>query len=128
LAASKNPNIKKVDRMSIEFDDVNESLRRIRLTGRLDIPGTESISIKFASLSASSARRVVVDLTGVSFLASFGIRELITNAKAMQQRGGKMVLLVNKDDAIHKTMETTGVDSLIPLFTDAAEADAAAQA
>jgi anti-anti-sigma factor len=114
--------------MPIEFDDVNESLRRIRLTGRLDIPGTESISIKFASLSASSARRVVVDLTGVSFLASFGIRELITNAKAMHQRGGKMVLLVNKDDAIHKTLETTGVDSLIPLFTDAAEADAAAQA
>ncbi len=112
--------------MSIEFEDVDASLRRIRITGRLDIPGTEAIAIKFASLSASTARRIVVDLTGVSFLASFGIRELITNAKAMQQRGGKMVLLVDANSTVHKTLETTGIDALLPMFANAQEADQAA--
>jgi hypothetical protein len=33
--------------MTIEFDDVTDVLRRVRLTGRLDVPGTQAISIKF---------------------------------------------------------------------------------
>jgi anti-sigma B factor antagonist len=114
--------------MSITFEDLNESLRRIRLTGRLDIPGIEAISTPFAELSATTHRQVVVDLSGVSFLVSFGIRELITNAKAIQQRGGRMVIFVGHNTAVHKTLETTGIDTLIPTFTDAAQADSAALA
>lgn len=112
--------------MSITFEDPMESLRHIRLTGRLDIPGIDAISSTFADLSASTRRRVVVDLSGVTFLVSFGIRELITNAKAIQQRGGRMVIHVGDNKAVHKTLTTTGIDTLIPTFTDAAQADRAA--
>jgi len=111
--------------MSIEFDDVTESFRKIRLSGRLDIPGTEAISIKFSSLATGQGKRVVVDLTGITFLASVGIRELITNAKALQQRQGKMVIYVGNNAAVAKTLDTTGIDTLIPVFSDAAEADQA---
>lgn len=114
--------------MSIEFDDVTDSFRKIRLQGRLDIPGTEAISIKFASLSTSQGKRVVVDLSGITFLASVGIRELITNAKALQQRQGKMVIYVGDNAAVTKTLDTTGIDTLIPVFSDAAQADEAASA
>jgi anti-anti-sigma factor len=111
--------------MSIEFDDVTDSFRKIRLSGRLDIPGTEAISIKFSSLSAAQGKRVVVDLTGITFLASVGIRELITNAKALQLRQGKMVIYVGDNATVAKTLDTTGIDTLIPVFSDAAEADKA---
>jgi anti-anti-sigma factor len=114
--------------MPIDFDDTQEPLRRITITGRLDIPGTEEIATKFAALSASAKRRVVVDLTGVSFLASIGIRSIISNAKAVQQRGGKLVMLVSGDSTAQKTLEITGVAELIPMFTNAAEAEAAALA
>jgi anti-anti-sigma factor len=112
--------------MSITWDDSNDALRCIRLAGRLDMPGIEAISATFADLCASSSRRVVVDLSGVSFLVSFGIRELITNAKAIHKRGGRMVILVGDNTAVHKTLETTGIDTLIPTFTDAAQASRAA--
>jgi len=112
--------------MPITFDDANDALRHIRLTGRLDIPGIDAISETFTQLSENNTRRIVVDLSGVTFLVSFGIRELITNAKLIQQRGGRMVVFVGDNKAVFKTLETTGIASLIPTFLDAAQADRAA--
>ncbi len=114
--------------MAIEFDDVSDTFRRIRLSGRLDIVGTEAVSMKFTNLASAAARRVVVDLTGVSFLASIGIRELISNAKALQSRGGRMVLFVGDNAPVAKTLEVTGIDTLIPMFSTLSEAEQAALA
>lgn len=112
--------------MTISHQDITENLRRISISGRLDIAGTDEIATKLAALSASARRRVIVDLSAVSFLASIGIRSLIANAKALQQRGGKMVLFVGDNATITMTLETTGIDTLIPMFADAAEAERAA--
>ena len=112
--------------MAITFDDTIEHLRHIRLSGRLDIAGIDDISDTFADLSTTTGRGIVVDLSGVTFLVSFGIRELITNAKLIQQRGGRMVIFVGDNKAVYKTLQTTGIDTLIPTFTDAAQADGAA--
>ncbi|HOE42131.1 MAG TPA: STAS domain-containing protein [Rhodoferax sp.] len=114
--------------MAIQFEDVTDSFRRIKISGRLDMPGTEAISLKFTNLAASAARRVVVDLTEVSFLASIGIREFITNAKALQLRGGRMILFVGDNASVAKTLQVTGIDALIPMFADLAQADQAALA
>jgi anti-anti-sigma factor len=114
--------------MSIEFDDSKENIRRITISGRLDIPGTDQIATKFSALSASAQRRVVVDLTGVSFLTSIGIRAIITNAKALQHRGGKLVLFVGDNAVVSKTLEATGIDDLIPMYDNISEAEVAALA
>lgn len=98
-------------------------LRRIILSGRLDIPGTEAIAAEFSALVSRENQRVIVDLTGVNFLSSFGIRALIANAKAMQKQGGHMVLLVAEDSSVMMTLKTTGIDSLIPILTNQTEAE-----
>ncbi len=103
--------------MSIEFEDFGDNLRRISMSGRLDIPGTDAISIRFAALTGSGAKGVILDLTQVSFLASIGIRAIITNAKAMSKHNGRMVIFVGENESVSKTLETTGVDTLIPLHT-----------
>ena len=110
----------------INFVDASDNFRRISISGRLDILGSDAIALKFTSLSVATNQRVVVDLTAVSFLASIGIRAIISNAKALQQRGGKMVLLVGDNTSVRKTLESTGIDTLIPMFTDAAASDKAA--
>lgn len=114
--------------MTLVAEDVNENFRRISLSGRLDIAGTDAIDLQFTALSATKPQQLVVDLTAVSFLASIGIRMLVSNAKALQQRGGRMVLYVGDNAAIARTLETTGIDVLLPMFADAGEADKAAQA
>lgn len=114
--------------MSIEYTDVTDTLRRITLTGRLDIAGTDAIALQFSAMTSSAQRRAVVDLSAVDFLASIGIRAVVANARAMQQRGSRMVLFVGDNSAVTKTLETTGIDTVIPMFADLAEADRAALA
>jgi anti-anti-sigma factor len=116
--------------MSTEISsiDVGDNFRRIAILGRLDIAGSDSISLKFAAFSVATGKRVLVDLSGVTFLASIGIRSIISNAKALQARGGRMVLFVGGNAPVSKTLETTGVDALIPMFADAGQAEAAALA
>lgn len=114
------------DAATIAYDDVDDNLRIISLTGRLDIQGTETIGTRFAILSATDRHRVVVDLTGVEFLASIGIRTLVSNAKAQQQRGGRLVLLVGDNAPVAKVLTTTGIDAVIPMFSVAAAAREAA--
>jgi anti-anti-sigma factor len=112
--------------MSITYDDIGENLRRIVISGRLDMPGTDSVAPQLVELTAAPKKGVVVDLTAVKFLASIGIRALITSAKAVQQRGGKMVLVVNEGSTVNMSLEATGVDLLIPVFKSAADAEKAA--
>lgn len=114
--------------MSISYDDVGDQLRRIVITGRLDMPGTDSVASKLGELIAAPKQGVVVDLSSVKFLASIGIRALIASAKTVQQRGGKMVLVVDGGSSVLMSLEATGVDQLIPVFRNAADAERAAVA
>ena len=109
--------------MSIDFIDIDENLRRITINGRLDIKVTEAIAMKFTSLASTAKRSLVVDLHAVEFLASMGIRELIANAKALQKRGGRMTLFVGDNAHVKKTLETTNINALIPMFNNLAEAE-----
>jgi anti-anti-sigma factor len=114
--------------MPIQYEDTSANIRLIKISGRLDIPGTGEIEGKFAALAATDKHPVLVDLTEVSFLASIGIRAIISNAKAQLQRGGKMVLFVGDNAAVTKTLQMTGIDSLVPMFGDMGEATAAVAA
>lgn len=114
--------------MSISHVDVGEDLRRIMISGRLDMPGTDSVASQLVELTAAPKRGVVVDLSSVRYLASIGIGALIASAKAVKKRGGKMVLVVDDGSTVMMSLEATGVDQLIPVFKSAADAERAALA
>ncbi len=109
--------------MEITYEDIKPGLRRIKLTGRLDIRGTDMIAERFSELVTESRRNIVVDFTGVVFLASIGIRALISNAKALHKLGGRMALVVGDNTSVAKTLAATGIDVLLQMHTsmDAAE-------
>jgi len=111
--------------MGIEYQDLSDDLRRISLTGRLDIQGTEAIATSLSALVPGTAQRVIVDLSGITFLASIGIRALISAGKAQIQRGGRIALVVIDKSTVATTLEVTGVDELMPIFVDLAQAEAA---
>jgi anti-anti-sigma factor len=114
--------------MSISYNDIGEHLRRIVISGHLDMPGTDSVASQLAELTAAPKKGVVVDLSAVKFLASIGIRAVIASAKAVQQRGGKMVLVVSEGSTVMMSLEATGVDELIPVFNNPSDAERAAVA
>ena len=111
--------------MAINFEDVNERLRRIVLSGRLDTAGSEQIAPKFAEIAESAKGGVVVSLSAVRFLSSMAIRVLVVGAKAVQAKGGRMVLHVGDNEVIVRTLEATGINELIPTFQNALDAEKA---
>ena len=111
--------------MAIQFEDVNEGLRRIVLSGRLDTAGSEQIASQFAELTESAKGGVVVYLSEVRFLSSMAIGVLVKGAKAVHANGGHMVLHVAENEVIIRTLEATGIDELIPTFHDSLDAEKA---
>ena len=113
--------------MELNVQQLDNGTKYLVLTGRMDLGGTQAIDHKFAIATASSAAPVVVDMEAVSFLASIGIRTRLQNAKALKQRGGRMVLL-NPVTDVGSVLQSTAIADLIPLYHDLESACAAAQA
>lgn len=112
--------------MSVSCQDVGTDLRRITIVGRLDMEGTDSLSARVMELVEEPKKGVVIDISTVRFLASVGIRLLVASAKAVQQRGGKLVIVAAPGSSVAMSLNATGVDELIPVFSNNAEAGQAA--
>lgn len=84
--------------------------------------GVGEIELRFTTLAASRPVAVLVDLTGVSFLASVGLRCIIHSAKALNLKGGRMALLVGENALVRATLETVDIAAIIPVFSDEAAA------
>jgi anti-sigma B factor antagonist len=102
--------------MELQYSELENKIRLIKLIGKLDIAGVDQIETKFASYCAGDGVRVVVDLSEVDFLASIGIRLLTLTAKSVTSRGGKMVLL-NPVSQVQHILEVTGIPAVIPIYS-----------
>ena len=83
-------------------------LLKVRLEGRLDSTGTASVESQFASDVLPRALPVVLDMQGVSFLSSIGIRLLIATSRGLLQSGSRLVLL-SITDTVRQILETVGL-------------------
>jgi anti-anti-sigma factor len=103
--------------MQIESEKLDNGIIKIALNGRLDMMGNQDIEMKLTTLAATDKAGVLVDMTDVEFIASIGIRTLITVAKAQAYRGGKIVLC-NLQSMVKEVLTTSGVDNIIDLSDD----------
>ena len=103
--------------MELAVQDLDSGILGINLSGRMDINGTQQIDLKFTALTATRRGRILVDLSNVTFIASVGIRTLISSAKAQKLRGGSMVLF-KPNSQVEEVLRTTGIDAIIPIAHD----------
>lgn len=102
-------------------EDAND-VTRIILTGRMDVAGSLAVDDQFRTVSETK-RKIIVDLSGVEFLASLGMRTLVTGAKAVMREHGKMVIM-NPQRDVEQALKTAYIDSLIPVVHDLGAANA----
>ncbi len=103
--------------MKLDYSELKSGIRLIRLEGRLDLNGTYSIEVQFVNRCAGDGVRVLVDLSGVSYVSSVGIPMLVNTAKSVVSRGGKMAFL-NPQESVVKVLELVGVSQVIPIYHD----------
>ena len=102
--------------MNLEVDELENGITKITLSGRFDVEGALKIDGEFNQI-VEGKKNVLVDLSEVTFIASLGIRTLITGAKATASNGGKMVLL-NPQPNVERVLRTSRVDTVIPIVDD----------
>ena len=111
-------------RMDITEED---GVVKVGLVGRLDTPGVDAIETRFTGAVCPRGARTVVDLSGVEFIGSLGLRMFITIARALSRRNGKMILY-SPQPFVAQVLETASLGDIIPVEPDAASAVAAAKA
>ena len=109
--------------MDIAVEDLAGGIAKVVLRGRFDTTGAVVVELPFNKI-VTETRRVLVDLSNVTFLSSYGIRVLLVGAKIVNGKGGKLVILC-PDNNVAKVLKTAGTDTLIPTFQNE---DAAAAA
>lgn len=104
------------DAMNLDVVDRDDGITSVMLSGRMDVQGAIAVDKKFSAI-AEEKKKVVIDLSQVTFMASLGIRTLIMSCKTLASKGGDMVLL-NPQPNVEKVLRTSGVDTVIQIVPD----------
>jgi anti-sigma B factor antagonist len=110
-------------RMPIAIQDLDGNVTKVVLSGRIDVAGAHEIDMPM-SIVAGSRKAVVIDLSAVEFLASMGLRSIVVCAKSIGSKRGKAVLLAPQPQ-VEEVITVSGIDQLIPICRNEAEAIAA---
>jgi anti-sigma B factor antagonist len=111
--------------MQMATEQLPGDVTKVIFDGRFDIAGSEAVDLKM-SVIAGSKKFVLVDMQKVSFLGSMGLRTIMTAARAIKGRGGKMVVY-GPDESVEKVLTMSGATTLAPIHHDIESAIASLQ-
>ncbi len=109
--------------MKLTEEQMAGGITRVILDGKLDIEGAGAIDLPM-NIIAGSQKAVLLDLRKLSFLGSMGLRSIVTPARTIRSRGGKIVLF-GPNEMVEKVLKTSGIDTLFPIYHDLDQAIAA---
>lgn len=107
--------------MDLAIDETPNGVVVATLKGRMDIDGALSVDMRFNALGGVPNRKLVIDMSDVSFIASMGLRTLMTCAKSISAKGGKTAIASPQENVL-RVLETSGV---VEAFTIAPSREAA---
>ena len=110
--------------MELHITELVGNVSCIRLAGRLDAAAADQLGVRFTASTAALARPAVVDLSAVDFLASMGLRLLISSARALASKGHKMALF-GATGMTQETLQNAAIDKIVPVVGTQDEALAA---
>lgn len=102
--------------MKLSTEEMNGGITRVVLEGRLDIEGAAAVDLRM-NVIAGSTSRLLVDLQGVSFLGSMGLRSLVVPAQVVKRRGGKTVLF-GPVPMVEEVLRSSNITTIIPVRHD----------
>jgi anti-anti-sigma factor len=95
------------------------------LTGRLNQASADALHAAAMEVAGDeTSKALVVDMGGVDFIASVGIRSLIRPSQALSMRGGKLAV-ANLSPQISDFFKLTGLDQMFRVYATVADATAA---
>jgi len=110
--------------MKIGIDIKEESrgeVKIITLSGRLDVNTSPGVQKQLQALMDKGEKRLVFDLSGLTYISSVGLGLLIIVAKKMQTIDGKLAL-ATLNDHIHEIFKIAGFTRVFSIYPTRDEA------
>lgn len=102
--------------MTISTELIDGEVTRVNLEGKMDIDGASQVDLRM-NVIAGSAKRLLIDLSQVSFIGSMGLRSLVVPSQAVRRRGGKVALL-SPNPIVEQVLRSSKIDEIIPVVHD----------
>ncbi|MCE0766242.1 STAS domain-containing protein [Pseudonocardia kujensis] len=108
-----------MDALELTVTHPAEELAVLTLAGEIDLTNCGELSCALSRLTAGPVpRSVVVDLTGVRFLAVCGVRCLALAQAAIERAGGRMRILLRPETWLpRRVLELGGRFELVEVVT-----------
>ena len=109
--------------MNILQETLPDQVYRIAPRGRLDAVTVPSLEAVIDEHLTAGHVRLVIDLAGVTYISSSGLRALL-RARRQARAGGGDVALCDMSERVKEVFDMIGFNNLCRIFPDAAEAAA----
>ena len=87
----------------------------VRVHGEIDLSNAQEVSTAIGSAMGQEARRLVVDLSDITYLDSSGVALLLRLAERLQTRRRQLHLVVPRGSPVRRVLVFTGVPRVIPV-------------
>jgi anti-anti-sigma factor len=94
---------------------------RLALEGELDIASVAQVELALARIEADQPSTILLDLRGLAFMDSTGLR-IIVAADARAREQGRRLVIVRGPEAIQRILRMTRLDERLELIDDPAAA------
>lgn len=104
--------------MALEIgSETHGDFRVLKLDGRLDTETSADFELAAHDLTAAGERRFIVDLSGISYVSSAGLRVLLSLAKQMSSGGGEL-RLCGLAPSVRQVFDLSGFSKLFTIASD----------
>jgi anti-sigma B factor antagonist len=92
-------------------------LQLFEIVGRVDNENVTSLAQTLDEAIASGRNQLILDLSGVEYINSAGLRELVQIFKRLQRSGGTLTI-VNPSEYVRAMLDLVGLDSVFEIHVD----------
>lgn len=105
--------------------EINVSeMRRVRLfeiVGRVDSSNASELGGALDRAADDGNNNLVLDLSGVDYMSSAGLREMVRILKRVKRNGGDL-RIANPSERVREVLELAGLDSIFEIYPTQVEA------
>lgn len=94
-----------------------DDVHLLEVIGRVDNDSTERLSHAVEQALLRDRVHVLLDMHGVDFINSAGLRTLVLLYKQIVRREGRLIL-INPSDNVQKLLELVGLDTVFEIHRD----------
>ncbi|MBP2132484.1 anti-sigma B factor antagonist [Methanomicrobium sp. W14] len=102
--------------MQVEYSDKN-SVTIVRISGRFDGGSSPQAEADLNNIISEGKNRILVDLSGVDYISSSGLRVLLSAMKKIKPLGGKIKCFA-LTSFVSEIFEMTGFSQIFEVYED----------